>query len=572
MASNSLEAGLVSGQDRGSDKAKPVRSPLTIGALLALLIGAAILPPLVFSVFLLDRNNRAQQEVVATLAEATAAAAIETVDRQLQGMVTTLKGLSTSTALSEGNYAEFYNGAKQALTGTNNYILVLDEHMNQLLNTRQPFGTALGPTSDQASALQALGSGQPVVSNAFLGRTSQKWVFNIVLPLNGMRNNARLLAMTQNAETLVDALSMEDLRGGWNAVIVDRRGTVLASTLMSADVGKPFFLDTGGADVVGGHRVMRLDGEDYEVIAKRSDFSGWRAVLWAESGVIERPMFRTMRLLVLGGIGMLAVGGVVAWLLGRQISKSVRRLAQEARQLGAGETFVASSYPIRELVTVSTAMADAAEARRKAENEVRFLMREVAHRSKNQLTVVSSIAKQSARNAESVAAFSESFQHRLMGLARSTDLLISGSVAGVELGELLRVQIEPFQPEEADRLLIQGPPFRLSLPAAQTLGLAIHEMATNAAKYGAFAAAAGRLSVTWKIDTSDLKMVWREYTPTAPEPSDKRGFGSQLIERMLVGGLGAKFERNFLADGMECRFEMPVANLKPGGGAKDDAM
>lgn len=558
---------------RGADRqprAPRVSNPLSIGALLALLIGAAILPPLVFSVFLFDRNNRAQQEVVATLAEATAAAAIETVDRQLQGMVTTLRSLSTSTALSVGNYSEFYNSAQQALVDTNSYILVLDRDMNQLLNTRQPYGAPLGKTSDPATALRAMESNKAVVSNGFLGRTAQKWVFNIVLPLNGVIE-PRLLVMTQNAETLTSALSMENLLGGWNAVIIDRTGVVLASTMMSSDVGKPFFLGISGPDTSATHRSVSFDGEDYELISKRSDFSGWRAVLWAKSGIIERPMFRTMRLLVLGGIGMLAVGGFVAWLLGRQISKSVRRLAQEARQLGAGEPVVASSYPIRELVTVSAAMADAAAARQKAQNEVRFLMREVAHRSKNQLTVVSSIAKQSARNAESVAAFSESFQHRLMGLARSTDLLISGSVAGVELGELLKVQIEPFQPGDTSRLSIDGPQFRLSLQAAQTLGLAIHEMATNAAKYGAFASASGRLSVSWEIGDPDLTMVWREYVPDMAPPSDKKGFGSQLIERMLVGGLGARFERTFRTDGMECRFDMPVENLRPGGGAKDDA-
>ena len=188
---------------------------------------------------------------------------------------------------------------------------------------------------------------------------------------------------------------------------------------------------------------------------------------------------------------MIAVGGFAAWLLGRQITKSVRKLSADAHRLGAGEDVIATTYPVRELNTVSSALADASTERRASENEIRLLMREVAHRSKNQLTVVSSLAKQSARNARDVAEFSESFQQRIMGLARSTDLLIAGSVAGVELGELLRVQIEPFRPARHQNWKSSGPAFRLSLQAAQTLGLALHEMATNAAKYGALSGAAG---------------------------------------------------------------------------------
>ena len=178
--------------------------------------------------------------------------------------------------------------------------------------------------------------------------------------------------------------------------------------------------------------------------------------------------------------------------------------------------------------------------RRASENEVRFLMREVAHRSKNQLTVVSSIAKQSARNARSVAEFSESFQQRLMGLARSTDLLIAGSVAGVELSELINVQLEPFRPTDASRALVAGPRFRLSLQAAQTIGLAMHEMATNAAKYGAFSVPSGRLAVRWEVKDGKLTLLWREHVPNPPTPTDHKGFGSQLIERMLVGALNAE--------------------------------
>src|SRR5690606_7301871 len=105
------------------------------------------------------------------------------------------------------------------------------------------------------------------------------------------------------------------------------------------------------------------------------------------------------------------------------------------------------------------------------------------------------------------AAFEDAFQKRVMGLARSTDLLIAGGVAGVELRSLVETQIEPFAPAGAVRLEIDGVPFRLSNQAAQTLGLALHELATNAAKYGAFATPAGRLKVSWARSADMLELT-----------------------------------------------------------------
>jgi two-component sensor histidine kinase len=331
---------------------------------------------------------------------------------------------------------------------------------------------------------------------------------------------------------------------------------------MSSDIGKPFSLGAFAGSEGPVRRSAEKDGKEYELIVRTSEVSGWRTVLWAERDAIERPLVRTLRLLVLGGLAMVLVGGLAALVFGRQISKSVRRLAAEAHRLGAGELVVATSYPVRELAVVSAAMAEASAQRQAKENEIRFLMREVAHRSKNQLTVVSSIAKQSARNAPSVEAFSESFQQRLMGLARSTDLLITGSVVGVELRELMTVQIEPFKPGESSSLNIAGPQFRLSLQAAQTFGLALHEMATNAAKYGAFASSRGRLSITWTETDGKLVLIWREYVPEPISASDHKGFGTQLIERMLVGALGATIERVFHPDGLEARFTMPVEKVR----------
>lgn len=537
---------------------------ISIGAILSLLMTAIILPALVFGVVLLQRNNQAQQEMVTTLAEATAGSISETVDRQLLGMVTTLRVLATSRSIEVNDLADFYHRAALALEGSNSYLIVTDGELNQLLNTRVPYGTSLGRIADDETGSRALSSGETQISNAFFGETARRWVFNVLLPMRLPDGERRLLILTQDAEELSGSLASPNLRGGWNTALVDRNGTVVASSFMASDIGKAFFLADQARPNAGTVRSsITHEGETYETIIAASTLTGWQTIVWAPRSVVQAPMTRSLRVLALGGLAIIAIGAILAWVLGRQISLPIRRLARDARRLGAGEAVEPVEYPVSEISVVSRALAQASTDRQAAESEIRFLMREVAHRSKNQLTVVSSIAKQTARHARNLPAFQDSFQKRVQGLARSTDLLIAGGVAGVELRELLVAQIEPFRPADAGRMEMRGPQFRLSNQAAQTIGLAVHELATNAAKYGAFATERGRLSVSWNKNAAELVLIWREHVPRLRRKAETRGFGTEVIERMLGGTLDAQIERTFHGDGLECRFTMPLEKVQP---------
>ncbi|MCO5155686.1 MAG: histidine kinase [Aquamicrobium sp.] len=539
------------------------RGRISISTILWLLVAAIVIPELIFSAVAFRRNNEAQQTMLTTLAEATAGSIAETVDRQIAGMVTTLKVFSTSW---EGDdLAGFYERVSVALKDTGTYLALADSSLQQILNTRAPFGTPLGDVTDRETAERAVASGEPAVTGVFYGRTAQRWVFNVMLPLDESHGETRLIILSQNVEALAGALAARNLRGGWNAVIVDGDGTVVASSIGWEDVGKPFFLYAGEQPTTGTTFPVTVerDGETYETVRARSELTGWQTIVWAPTSVVRAPVVSAMRMLALGGLAIVAVGVVLAWVLGRRITGSVKRLADDARRLGAGEHVEEGDYPITEFATVSQALAQASADRKAAENEIRFLMREVAHRSKNQLTVVSSIAKQTARHARSFASFQDSFQKRIQGLARSTDLLIAGGVAGVELKALVEAQIEPFRPNDADRLKISGVAFRLSNQAAQTLGLALHELSTNAAKYGAFAWPDGRLEISWRRSGDRLVFHWREYVPRVRRRGDTRGFGTEVIERMLGGALEAEIERTLHNDGLECRVSMPVERLRP---------
>jgi two-component sensor histidine kinase len=245
----------------------------------------------------------------------------------------------------------------------------------------------------------------------------------------------------------------------------------------------------------------------------------------------------------------------------------VRGLRRDAARLGQGESVAAKSYPVTEIAEVSQALALASEQRQAAERQVHFLMRELAHRSKNQMTVISAMAKQTARGAEDVTSYVQSFEKRIMGLARSTDLLLAHGVAGVSLMDLVSHQVAPFSPPTGNRVTITGPMVRLNAQSAQILGMAVHELSTNAVKYGAFSGDAGVLEVDWILDGTDLNFTWRETVPSLPLGSGRTGFGTTVLQSMVAGSLGAEVGRLAHADGIEWRFTIPRDAIDPAAAA-----
>ena len=545
----------------GRERAQTAPKPIAV--FLMLVVAVTILPALGFSLILLKRNNEIQQQVVSTLASATASSLSEAVDREASGMLTILRVLSSAPSLRQGDLQGFYDRSQRALAGTGGFLMVLDQHFDQLMNTRVPYGSKLEKPVDTRSPALALEKRQPIISDIYFGKTAKNWVFDVVMPYFPDNGPPLVLVLTRNTDSLVRALVRHNLADGWNVALVDRRNVVIASSSDHDPIGKPFFLDLISRGPSPSGRVpVTYRGVAYSASVQVSDLTGWATVIWARSSVMDRTMRRSLWWLAFGGLIVIALGTGAALFLSREITRSVRRLARDARRLGAGGSVEAVSYPIAEITTVSAALAAASERRKQAENEIRFLMREVAHRSKNQMTVVSSIAKQTARTARSVEAFQDSFQKRLFALARSTDLLIAGGVSGVEFRELLLTQIEPFQPSDVVRLELSGPEVRLSNQAAQMLGLGLHELATNAAKYGAFSGPEGRLKVHWQVRDGTFDLVWREYVRRLRKRDPQRGFGTEVIERMLVGALGAEPERILHRDGIEWHFVIPLDRIR----------
>ena len=192
----------------------------------------------------------------------------------------------------------------------------------------------------------------------------------------------------------------------------------------------------------------------------------------------------------------------------------------------------------------------------------KVLMRELAHRIKNLLAVIDGIARQTAKNHPEMKTFEDVFSRRLRGLAATHDLLIEANWTPLDLAELARSQIEPAAGDLAGRISLLGPDINVDSEVAQHLGLALHELTTNALKYGALSTADGQVDLVWERQTRDgkvmLDIVWRERGGPQIAKPQGTGFGTFLTVRAVESGLQAEVEREFASDGFVWRAVFPL--------------
>ncbi|WP_207538844.1 sensor histidine kinase [Sabulicella rubraurantiaca] len=204
-------------------------------------------------------------------------------------------------------------------------------------------------------------------------------------------------------------------------------------------------------------------------------------------------------------------------------------------------------------------------AERAAEEKRKVLQAELNHRVKNTLAVVQAVVAQTLRNATMPEELQEALTSRLTALARSHDLLTRNDWGGAPLAEILGQTLAPHAATAGEgRIVLSGPPVLLPAGAVVTLNLAFHELATNAAKYGALSVPEGRVEVSWGLMRPEpgapplVDLTWRERGGPAVRPPSRRGFGSRLIETVLAREFKAEVRLDFPPDGVECGIRLPL--------------
>ncbi len=197
------------------------------------------------------------------------------------------------------------------------------------------------------------------------------------------------------------------------------------------------------------------------------------------------------------------------------------------------------------------------ERKERAERE-HVLMREINHRAKNMLSLVHAIARQTA--ARDPPDFIGRFTERIQALAANQDLLIRNEWHGVDVKDLVRAQLAHFADLAGSRIAARGPKLRLNAAAAQAIGLAMHELATNAGKYGALSMDRGHVNVYWWTDGDILTMGWTECGGPPVSPPERRGFGSVVTQEMVEHSVDGNVHLDYAPSGLTWRLTCPAAS------------
>jgi two-component sensor histidine kinase len=195
----------------------------------------------------------------------------------------------------------------------------------------------------------------------------------------------------------------------------------------------------------------------------------------------------------------------------------------------------------------------------KQAEQLGFVSEELRHRVKNLTTLTQSIAMQTSIAGRSAKEYRDALAARLMALGRAEDMIFQGGAYAILLQDLVDRVLEPYRGGKKMRIVTRGEPVSLAAGQGRMLGLALHELATNAAKYGALSKPEGHVDLGWTVEGKLVRLIWQEQDGPPVSPPKRRGFGSRVIERVCSKELGGKAQLAFPPDGVKCEIEFPLA-------------
>lgn len=203
-------------------------------------------------------------------------------------------------------------------------------------------------------------------------------------------------------------------------------------------------------------------------------------------------------------------------------------------------------------------------SRKRAEEHRTLLANELSHRVKNSLAMIQAVIAQTMRRAVSLDEANKTLQSRVLAMAAANDVLVDQNWEGASLRDLLQKTLAPFGIDDGAQFQVAGPDVQLTPKVSTALALGIHEMATNAAKYGALSQESGRVGIAWDVDIDGgkrrLRMVWTEMDGPRISPPDRTGFGTKLLERVLAQEIGGRADIEYPPSGAVLSIDLPISD------------
>ena len=533
---------------------KPV-SQFSARAYLFALGVAIIIPLLVLAFVLVALYTARESRRIEAMAQRLASQGALIVDSEIREGFATLRAIAATYDADPNNYGRLHDVAERAVKGKDAVVLLRNFESTQYFNTERPYGTVYPPRFPF-----------PVLKNRNLCQRdlwSQEFYrsplsgqarFALVQSVGDSSQNL-LLALTLPTSLIRDALQAANIPG-WIMTAGDQLGYMVARSERHEDVSGRQANQAYLAKAIeesGSFRVTNFEGTQIVTGYYRSKLSGWIIGANVPEVTVSAPFRRSMIAIALGGILTLLISLLLAHQLGKRFASATDTLVSQADALQMGAPVLPASTRVSDFNKISSALVGAQIAISQREDERRFLLNELKHRIKNTLATVQAIVHHSVRHAQSKEHISEIIFARLNALSKAHDLLTNDNWRGASLQSLTKMVLDAFGDE--GRIQVKGNDVWLEPSRAVAMSLVLHELATNAAKYGALSDRGGTVFIRWHLKASSpsvLHLTWQETGGPPVRPPQKKGFGSRLLSSAFSSTVGAKVDLNFPLTGVTC--------------------
>ena len=533
---------------------------LTLRARLLLLVLAGVLPFLGFHLASIYRGVQEDRTKVGQHGLDLSRVLAKAVEAELRTRIATLEVLALSRALAADDLPAFRRQAEAVLArqlpGAD--IVLVQADGRHIMNTAVAPGDPLPTRRELDNQRKVFATGRPSVSNLFIGQAVPRPVVAIDVPVFAPDGTVRLvLALNPTLDAFAAVIRRQRPDAGLVAAVLDEAGVRVARVPSPQGlVGQSApeeFLALRASQAEGLIDLVSPEGQSLLVAYCQLQEFGWTVAVGTPKAEYIGPAWRHALTSLAVGLCLMLLGLALSQLVARSVIEPLavlRRLAERDEAVDPAPVVTG----LREVDGVAQALVEESRRRRAAmgsllhsERRLRLVVAELNHRAKNALATVQALALQTARGESDPARFTTIFTARLRSLARAHDLLTAFSWEAAALDAVVRTGLAPWleTPEAQRRVSVDVSCSQDSVPIspgqAQALVLALHELATNAVKYGALSGPEGRVDVSCEAFEEGLgsTILWRESGgPPLVGPPAYRGFGLRLLERALAHDLG----------------------------------
>jgi two-component sensor histidine kinase len=489
--------------------------------------------------------------------------AASSIEREFEMLGDLAELISISPDLVMSDYVGLHTALRQSrLPREGVWVVVRGAEGHQVLNTSLDPGKPLPATNNPQRHGGVIGRGQVYVSDLFAGHDG-RLVISVTTPAPDGFHSVSVAITPDYLRRKLEAIQAPQ---GWILTTNDRTGRIAGRTAGHAQfVGReqspPGRAET--KDVPPGQEgtwrnVTTLEGRPVIGHYKRLANSGYLVSTAILPEVYRAPYQRLVAFLVAIIVAIAVASAIMAYLTGTELSRAIDRLTYKARALRKLEVLEPQQFvtSITEINSVAMAMRDAAIALRDQQARRNLMVDELNHRVKNTLATIQSIARRTFHTVE--PELYRRFEGRLFALSHTHSLLTMAEWRGASLKDIVKAETAMYD----GQIFADGPEIIMPPRAAIALGMALHELVTNASKYGALSVIDGHIEVKWRISAvvegeESLKLEWREIDGPEVELPKRPGFGTRLIQASLEREMQGTLRFDYETGGLWLEVDIP---------------